>query len=182
MELESYAQPDEPTAIPRESKSVMATHGYLAACNLMFERGLLSHHRVTAQNQHVLHNILEGYRYFENWAKELEDMSDFQPNSPRERRFLAWQTWDLLRITVSGFQGVCADFLSRHGDKHFISPLRINGSAVESLFSRLKAYTGGKLTSISYQTSRKSIIIQDETKHPSIEGYRDVPLFHHYDG
>ena len=39
---------------------------------------------------------------------------DFHPVSSQERRFLAWQTWDLLRVCVYGFKKFCEDFLTHH--------------------------------------------------------------------
>ncbi|XP_014679847.1 PREDICTED: uncharacterized protein LOC106819773 [Priapulus caudatus] len=180
-ELATYAQPEYSTCPPWDSGHVMAAHTYLSACNMIFERGLLSHSKVTSNSPEALDNIMSGWSYFSRWRNSLEDLADFKPSSNKERRFLAWQTWDLLRITIFGFRGLCEDFFSRHGPNYFISPLRINGSAVESLFSRLKAYSGGKLTSINYQSARKSIIIQGDVKHPSGEGYRDVPLYHMYE-
>ena len=45
--------------------------------------------------------------------------------------FLAWQTWDLLRLTI-GFTGLCKDFLARNPG-YFLKPIRVKGSVVESL-------------------------------------------------
>ena len=39
--------------------------------------------------------------------------------------------WDLLMIDVYGFEAFCEDFLDNH-PRHFISPLRISGSAIET--------------------------------------------------
>ena len=52
------------------------------------------------------------------------------------------QTWDLLQIMYKGFTGLCKDILNDHPG-YFISPLRINGSAVETIFSSLKYICGG---------------------------------------
>ena len=41
-----------------------------------------------------------------------------------------------------GFRGLCEDFLAKNPNS-FISPVRVNGSAVESLFSSLKFIAGG---------------------------------------
>ncbi|XP_014672683.1 PREDICTED: uncharacterized protein LOC106813138 [Priapulus caudatus] len=75
-ELQSYAEPDESADTPVDSKHVMATHSYLTACNLIFERGFLSHDKVTNADQHVLENIIAGYDYFETWLQELEGLFD----------------------------------------------------------------------------------------------------------
>ena len=59
------------------------------------------------------------------------------------------QTWDL-RLVVHGFLAFCGWFfknVSPNG-KYFISPLRINGSAIESIYSVLKFASGGNLSAV----------------------------------
>lgn len=58
----------------------------------------------------------------------------------------------MLRIDVQGFTEFCQDFLSRHG-AHFVSPLRLSGSAVESILGQVKYSIGGKLDAASYQVA-----------------------------
>ena len=36
------------------------------------------------------------------------------PKDDKQTTFLAWQTWDLLRLTIEGFIGLCSDFLVRN--------------------------------------------------------------------
>ena len=83
------------------------------------------------------------------------------------------QTWDLLQIMYRGFTGLCQHFLNNHPG-YFISPLRINGSAVETIFSSLKFISGGNLSSINYPTSLAAFATQrDIAKNPYSEpGYR----------
>ena len=72
-----------------------------------------------------------------------------------------------------GFIELCKDFLHSHPN-HFISPLRINGSAIESIFSCLKYIAGGNLASTNYATSLAAFSTQRETKNCYSEpGYRD---------
>ena len=86
---------------------------------------------------------------------------------------LIMQTWDLLQIMYGGFVGLCDDFIREH-PQHFISPLRINGSAVESIFSCLKYITGGNLASTNYASSLAAFATQrDNSQNPYAEpGYR----------
>ena len=87
--------------------------------------------------------------------------------------FLAW---DLLRIDVYGFKAFCEDFLKKHPG-YFISPLRISGSAVESLFSQYKHNAGGKLDACNYATARCAHLVQQSVSaHHSGVGYRDQTL------
>ena len=56
-----------------------------------------------------------------------------------QKSFLAWQTWGLMRLTFYGFVGFVNAFISRHQqDGQYIIPVRLNGSAAETLFSQLK--------------------------------------------
>lgn len=84
------------------------------------------------------------------------------------------QTFELLQIMYLGFTGLCNEFLSTHPG-YFISPIRVNGSAIESVFSCLKYISGGHLSSTNYSTSLTALSTQREvaTTNPSAEfGYR----------
>lgn len=73
------------------------------------------------------------------------------------KQFIAWQTWDLLRLCVSGAIGLVEDFTKRNPG-YFVVLLRINGSVVESLFSQLKYAAGGKLSAVNYPWARKAVM------------------------
>ena len=60
---------------------------------------------------------------------------------------------------------------------HFISPIQLSGSAVETLFSQFKHCSGGKLSSSNYAVVQVSHLIKyTVSSHHSSNGYRDVPL------
>lgn len=92
------------------------------------------------------------------------------------RKFMAWQTWDLLRLMYFGFRQFCCDFLSQHPG-YAIYPIRLNGSAVETLFSQLKHAAGGHLSSINYSSARASIITRRAVHKTTSDDYRQAPLF-----
>ena len=78
-----------------------------------------------------------------------------------------------------GFHGLCEDFLQSHPG-YFISPLRIGGSVLESVFSCLKYIAGGNLASTNYATSLAAFSTQREVKNPySEQGYRDDSVCMH---
>ena len=84
--------------------------------------------------------------------------------------------WDLLRIDVYGFKAFCKYFFERYPG-YFIAPLRISGSAVESLFSQFKHNSGGKLDACNYATARCAHLVkQSASGHHSGAGYRDQTL------
>ena len=83
-----------------------------------------------------------------------------------------------------GFVGLCDEFLRDH-EGYFLSPLRINGSSVETIFSSLKYIAGGNLSSSNYVACLSSFATQKDTKlsqNPSAEkGYwiQDIHLHMH---
>lgn len=84
--------------------------------------------------------------------------------------------WDLLRINVYGFRAFCNWFLQTY-PTYFIVPLRLSGSAVESLFSQYKHNSRGKLDSVNYTTARAAHLVkQSVSAHHSGKGYRDETL------
>ena len=84
--------------------------------------------------------------------------------------------WDLLRVDVFGFEALCEDFFKQFPD-HFMSPLRLSGSAVESLFSQLKFTTAGKLDAVNFRTAQAALLTKQAiSTHHSAVGYRDGHL------
>ena len=78
---------------------------------------------------------------------------------------------------VDGFLGFCQEFLQNHPG-YFITPVRINGSAVESYFSQLKYAARGQLSAVNYETAQAAIETSKaaSTKRPSEADYRDAGL------
>ena len=70
------------------------------------------------------------------------------------------------------FTSVCSD------GSYFISPLRINGSALQSIFSVLKHTSGGNLSAIAYSPALDKLIKRKDlvVNPPSEKGYRDQIL------
>ena len=91
--------------------------------------------------------------------------------------FVSWQAWDLLRFMYYGFIGFSENFLRQHPG-YTIHPIRLSGSAVETLFSQLKYASGGNLMSTNYASARALILIKGGVsgKYKG-DDYRDAPLF-----
>jgi hypothetical protein len=137
------------------NSSTYQTYVYLLAVNKMFERGLLSTYPIYDVNSPNMLLISDGFKYFSDWYEACEKLiSDGHKDC-----FLAWQTWDLLRILVCGAKSLVKDFVSRNKG-YCIVLSRINGSAVESLFSQLKYSVAGKLTSINYGAARAAVMVK----------------------
>ena len=81
---------------------------------------------------------------------------------------------------MHGFLLFCAWFFTyvSPDGRYFISPLRINGSALESIFSVLKHTSGGNLSAIAYSPAlgrlinRKDLVVNQHSE----KGYRDQIL------
>ncbi|XP_065911308.1 uncharacterized protein [Dysidea avara] len=169
-ELYKYCKQDP---APSDSVSVELCLKYLEACNKLFENGYLSHKKIVSLQSPVLKSIEDGYSYFTTWHKNLSTKGPMKLQDPR---FLSWQTWDLLRVCIYGFKSFASNFLEKYPD-HFISPVRLSGSAVETLFSQFKHTAGGKLSATNYANTRAAHLIKHcVTAHHSSVGYRDATL------
>lgn len=81
---------------------------------------------------------------------------------------------------MHGFLLFCAWFFTyvSPDGRYFISPLRINGSALETIFSVLKHTSGGNLSAIAYSPAlgrlinRKDLVVNQHSE----KGYRDQIL------
>ena len=177
-ELYDYANPHDVADKPKDFEATILVRNYLLACNNIFERGLLSNTKISSSDLTALHNIEAGYQFFEDWWERLNASGDFQPQSSAERRFISWQTWDLLRITVYGFTGLVKRFLQDNSD-YYIYPLKANDSAAETLFSQFKFETNSKLSSVNYASARSRVLMKKDI-HGSAKaahGYRETPLY-----
>jgi len=80
---------------------------------------------------------------------------------------------------VSGFSQLC-DWFTDNLPGYYICPLRINGSALESIFSILKFASGGNLSALTYGPSLGRHIYRKDlapVRNPNSEdGYRNVAI------
>ena len=54
-------------------ESAQPVASYLQACNLLFENGLLSRHRINSLNSSAIQNIKKGMDFFEKWCRSHEE-------------------------------------------------------------------------------------------------------------
>jgi len=73
-ELHWYINQEPP---PVDAGIATETLEYLEACNLLFERGFLSHDRVRGINADVIQNINRGFSYFTGWLDSLLSESTY---------------------------------------------------------------------------------------------------------
>lgn len=60
-----------------------------------------------------------------------------------------------------GFKELGLDILKEHSE-YYLVPVRITGSAIESVFSSLKYISGGNLSAINYSSSLSALVTQQE--------------------
>ena len=120
----------------------------------------------------------EGMSYLYDWRDDV--IRRFDVNSltnPKQKAFLAWQTWELMRIAYGGLKGLSDDVLQEH-PTYRILPKRINGSAMETLFSQFKYLTSSKLTAVNYPTARAAYLAKVDVHGRKFKcEYRNAPLY-----
>ena len=104
-ELYSHIHQDSP---PADADTTAETHKFLEACNLLFEKGFLSHEKVSSMDSIVVQNISSGYQYFTSWLSALLSEGilsygcfaavtvfiddKFPHTSNTQKSFLSWQS------------------------------------------------------------------------------------------
>ena len=63
---------------PPDIESTSCTLQYLESCNLIFERGFLSHERIRKNDTKVLDNIQQGYAFYCDWLDDILDKGIFE--------------------------------------------------------------------------------------------------------
>ncbi|XP_044171448.1 uncharacterized protein LOC114975022 isoform X1 [Acropora millepora] len=142
-ELKEYA-----ATTPADADQVSMTVQFLEATQSLFEFGILSHEKILDASSSVLTNMEDGFLFFVAWADYCYS-EGHNLATPAQTVFLAWQTWDLLRLMYYGFREFCQEFLQRFPG-YYIVPLKINGSGIETIFSQLRFSTTGNLSGSNY--------------------------------
>lgn len=71
--LRGFSESEPP---PPDAASVKLTADYLEACNLIFERGILSRKMIKGVNSPVLENIKDGFQFFVNWFEKHKEKGE----------------------------------------------------------------------------------------------------------
>ena len=168
------------TANRAANQQINMTANYLDSCYKIFETGVLSNYQIRQSNVQTLDRIMEGQRFFETWITNLlQQPGGYDANASQQKKFLAWQTWDLQRIMVYGLEALSHDFIGKYGDNFYVQPKRLNGSAIETLFSQFKFIAGGKLSAGNYAHARAAYLLKVDIhgRHFGEADYRNVPLY-----
>ncbi|MCP3665313.1 MAG: hypothetical protein GY696_22915, partial [Gammaproteobacteria bacterium] len=112
---------------------------YLSALRLIFGRGFIGKELITSSNCPVMQNLTDGFEYFKAWFRNWEGHPGFTPLSPREKRFLSYITFDLLRLCIYGMRKLAETFFALCPERCIV-PMFVSGSPVESIFSQVRTY------------------------------------------
>ena len=63
-------------------------------------------------------------------------------------------------MMYNGFKGLSTEFISHHA-AHYIVPVHVTGSCIESLFSRFMYNANGNLSAVNYETAMSRILTAD---------------------
>ncbi len=164
---------------PEEPDSLADLIRYLQAANCFFENGFLSHEKVFTLDSEPVRHIELGLLFLRNWFHDLSESQDFRPASTKERRFISWQTFDLIRLSIYGFMGLVQDFSLRFPG-YYLVPHRINGSSVETVFSQVKQRVSGAVSSLNYESGARRLQVSaslgDTRKRKDEIAYRNASL------
>ena len=72
-----------------------------------------------------------------------------------------------------GFRGLVQDFTTTNPGYH-VNPRRVNGSAVETIFSQLK-HTSSNLTAANYESAKATLLTRSQSK--GKDAYRSASLY-----
>ena len=78
-------------------------------------------------------------------------------------KFIAWQTWDLLRLTFYGFIEFVDYFIAKY-PTYIVHPIRLSGSAIETYFSELRAVASGNLNACNYASASATVQVRRRTQ------------------
>lgn len=142
----------------------------------------------------------QGFQFFADWCEDVTK-DGINPDTPSQTAFLSWQVchvchvfliicWNVYSLLnfvyrLGIYYGSCRmasstcvrPFLEIHPD-HFITPVQVNGSAIESYFSQMKYAARGQLSAANYQSAQAAIETSRaaSTKRPREADYRDAGL------
>ena len=120
-----------------DNLATTATQAYLKHGRLLFE-SFMSTEPLSSPNDHRLTTLAVARDWFVTWRAHLRHA--YTDGKSRATRFVAWQTFEDVCLSVNGLTGLVsyiasAQFQKKHGKDHFIIPKRINQDIIESHFA-----------------------------------------------
>lgn len=148
-ELKCYASPVGTATPPSDQCAVEACISYLQAMQNMFQLGALSELPIGSPSAPPMRNMEKSMKYVKQWYFEVHKKGAFSKRIDQCRAFWSMDTFDNFRYLYYGIRKLVQTFLNRFPGYYLVLH-RLTGSAVESLFSGLRHYSSGDLTSVNY--------------------------------
>lgn len=145
-ELKSYAD-SRPS--PPDREAIFDCAAYLESLHQLFKLGAISEDKVRSLYSSPMQNMVAGLAFLQDWYQRVHQAKNFNSSYEKMRAFLSSDTFDAVRFVVYGFKMFAANFFFKFPTDYLI-PKRFTGSPVESIFSALRFYSAGQITSINY--------------------------------
>jgi hypothetical protein len=145
-ELKSYAD-SHPS--PPDRDAILDCAAYLESIHQLFKLGAISEDKIRSIYSSPMQNMVAGLAFLKTWYQKVHQTNNFCSAYEKMRAFLSSDTFDAVRFVVYGFKMLVANFFAKFPNDYLI-PKRLTGSPVESIFSSLRYYSAGQLTSINY--------------------------------
>lgn len=122
----------------------LGTAAFLEAVHHMFRDGLLNKKPQYADSHDALDAAIEALKTFERWLEEhnSRDYGDM-PASEVNKRFIKSITFGEMKMMVTGVMNYANDFWEENGTRYPLRLLRVNQSALESMFGHVGELQGG---------------------------------------
>lgn len=92
---------------PPDAESVGKAIEYLDACRQLFERGILSHEKITDEHSSVLQNMSNGYNFFVGWADFAWEQGRLPLFKWKKKKLNVHNLWQFSHWQMSCFQSIC---------------------------------------------------------------------------
>jgi hypothetical protein len=154
---------------------------YLNKSEALFRDIFLNKGRRIFSMEDLAFNVIDdALDWFSAWKRNV-DSAAARLNltaSDKNTLFLAWQTFDLLRVLLYGFKEYCRFFFEKYGHvrpRPFISPIRMTGSALELIFCILKQMKGaaGMMNEAKMEDALATLVMQKVTGDTRHSRYHD---------
>ena len=145
-----------------DNDTTRGTQEYLRHGRLLFDVYMSSEPMSSPADQRLT-NLNIAKDWFQTWREHLRHA--YPDKKTRATRFVAWQTFEDICLSVDGLQGLITymasrQFTAKHGVGHFVTPKRVNQDIIESHFGQQRGACGGStnMTAYAYAYNNQRII------------------------
>lgn len=162
--------------------NTIATRQYLEKCRILMEV-FTSTEPLKYPHDGRIRQIKKVKEWFVDWHENVR--ISYLDKTERHQRFVAWQTYEDLRLAVNGLSALIdhiteLKFIAQYGSGFFVIPRRLSQDILESYFSIQRASGGGNtnMTAYSYGHNTQHLILGHVARKNkrSVDDEEDRPL------